>query len=153
MSIAQIAAIIGLLMAFGVDQPVVNNVQAILENSNKQIQEVPAMGGVAPAKEEEAWVDIKSNGSDGPVKAEILRVSQGREYSTVNLQWTTKGVSDDCKLTRNEGNGDTTINFLKSNKEVKAGMPSEFGLHHSKIAISCRSDQGPLVKDSIDVNY
>lgn len=152
LTIAQIGAIIGLLMAFGVDQPVVNNVQAILENSNKQVQEVPAMGTVAPSKEE-AWVDIKSNGSDGPVKAEILRVSQGREYSTVNLQWTTKGVSDDCKLTRNEGNGDTIINFLKSKKEVRAGVPSEFGLHHSNITISCRSDQGPLVKDSIDVNY
>lgn len=32
MSIAQIAAIIGLLVAFGVDQPTVNNVQAILES-------------------------------------------------------------------------------------------------------------------------
>ncbi len=49
LTIAQISAIIGLLMAFGVDQPVVNNVQDILEAKNKV--EVPAVDGVgAPTK-------------------------------------------------------------------------------------------------------
>jgi len=50
---AQILAIVALLLAFGVDQPTVNNVQAILENANKTQQiltiESPSGGLGSPA--------------------------------------------------------------------------------------------------------
>lgn len=46
---SQIGAFIGLLMAFGVDQPTINNVQAMLEAPTVQSRQVGGIG--APASE------------------------------------------------------------------------------------------------------
>lgn len=151
-------AVVNLLLAFNVPQANVDNVQAILQKT-QIIREIPAIGGVAPAVKDS--VDLKSDGSDGLLDFKITKLNgcknpnPGMTYrcETVPLQWEVNGnFSEGCQVTQKNGNSQVITIPVRIGNEFSVTVWGDKGPVSSVVTVSCRSDEGVLFKDSLEIN-
>lgn len=158
MTVAQIYAILALLSAFGVPQPIVDTVQGILNASITQqvsVPEVPValsegIGGVgAPFKVSTSTADIKVNGSDGLLTVDIkdCKNYQGLPCANVAVSWDSVGIiNPGCGII---GGTPWSGNYGLSGTKDMQLVANETNSY--VITLECSTVSG-IIRDSVEVH-
>lgn len=149
LTLLQIKAIIGLLIAFSATQSQVNLVQDILYKANPQVvHTAPAVvpiGGVGGVISS-VFVDLKLNGSDGVGSAHIVDVPlNGNTSSKGSFSWNSSGVVfPGCTLS--SGN-----KVLKTHLDPIGNMEFSLANEDVRVSIDCHTQLG-TTSDYVFVN-
>lgn len=157
----QITAITALLRAFDADESVIANVELNLLGSNETTSAalgLPALGTASPA----FYVDLTSNGSQGPIAITSGRAVQKAHIIKVPIEWTGIGfLPQNCSFEQVDNGTEKPLPLVFHNNnsgnsfisEPKGFVGfSELANGKNIIVINCTADNGQILTDSLEVD-